>query len=378
MLTKRDPKKEGWESADFPIVCESCLGDNPYLRMSKEPFGKECKVCGRPFTVFRWKPGTGARFKKTEVCQTCSKMKNVCQVCILDLEYGLPVQVRDSALGEVDEIPLSEANREFMADMNEKKVEDGLTGYGKVPPNEMLSRIARNKPYYKRNENHICSFFVRGTCTRGLECPYRHEMPIDNELSHQNIKDRFFGVNDPVANKILNRSETMTKLNPPADTNITTLFVAGLNPTIAEEDIRDYFYPYGELRSVKVIAKSLCAFVTYATRSSAEMATEALGGRNGLVVKGTPLRLQWAKPQSENPKKTTGDLPAGMAPPPGIKPNSSARPYYPSMDPSMMGSRPADAPARPIQQSHQHPGAMPYPPPGYAPQAYHYGGYPPQ
>ena len=34
------------------------------------------------------------RFKKTEVCQTCAKMKNVCQTCMLDLEYGLPVQVR--------------------------------------------------------------------------------------------------------------------------------------------------------------------------------------------------------------------------------------------------------------------------------------------
>ena len=33
------------------------------------------------------------RFKKTEVCQTCAKVKNACQTCILDLEYGLPIQV---------------------------------------------------------------------------------------------------------------------------------------------------------------------------------------------------------------------------------------------------------------------------------------------
>ena len=60
----------------------------------QEKYGKECKVCSRPFTVFRWCPGAKMRFKKTEVCQTCAKLKNVCQTCLLDLQYGLPVQVR--------------------------------------------------------------------------------------------------------------------------------------------------------------------------------------------------------------------------------------------------------------------------------------------
>ncbi len=54
----------------------------------KEKYGSECKICARPFTVFRWCPGAGMRYKKTEICQTCSKLKNVCQTCLLDLEYG--------------------------------------------------------------------------------------------------------------------------------------------------------------------------------------------------------------------------------------------------------------------------------------------------
>lgn len=38
---------------------------------------------------------------------------------------------------------------------------------------EILKKLARNEPYYKRNRSHICSFFVRGECNRGASCPYR-------------------------------------------------------------------------------------------------------------------------------------------------------------------------------------------------------------
>ena len=54
-----------------------------------------------------------------------------------------------------------------------------------------LEKLYRKDPYYKRNEARICSFFVKGTCNRGDECPFRHEMPVQGELSKQNLLDRY-------------------------------------------------------------------------------------------------------------------------------------------------------------------------------------------
>ena len=140
---------------EFPILCQTCLGDNPYLRMMKERYGSECNICQRPFCVFRWCPGKGMRYKTTIVCQTCSKMKNVCQTCLLDLEYGrylgllmvengffsglrcfdafsgvlgLPVQVRDSVLNQKHEIPKSSVNREYYTQNMEGAVSLGQLG----------------------------------------------------------------------------------------------------------------------------------------------------------------------------------------------------------------------------------------------------------
>ena len=62
------------------------------------------------------------RFKTTVICQTCAKIKNVCQTCLLDLEYGLPTQVRDTALALQNEAPTSDVNREYYAQNMEGKV----------------------------------------------------------------------------------------------------------------------------------------------------------------------------------------------------------------------------------------------------------------
>ena len=42
-------------------------------------------------------------------------MKNVCQTCVLDLQYGLPVEVRDKLMGMSVRIPSQTSNRDFWA-----------------------------------------------------------------------------------------------------------------------------------------------------------------------------------------------------------------------------------------------------------------------
>jgi len=345
MSVSKSGPTEGWERGDFPIVCETCLGENPYVRMMKAEYDKECKICARPFTVFRWKPGHDARYKKTEICQTCAKVKNVCQTCLLDLEFGLPVQVRDAATGP-SAIPESDVTREWLAAQAAKQIASGQAQYqtthGRQEMRESLIKLARTAPYYKRNQAHICSFFVKGECNRGASCPYRHELPTeDSELSQQNMKDRYYGTNDPVAKKILGKTGAY-KLTPPADKEIKTLYIGGVDADITEEDLNDIFYHFGELKEIKVVPKSNCAFVTYTTREAAEKAADKL--YLSLNVRGHVLRLSWGKPQFADQSTTQSNaasnyfsLPTATVVPP---PNPSlSKPFYASMNPNMYGSK---------------------------------------
>ena len=115
----------------------------------------------------------------------------------------------------------------------------------------------------------------------------RHEIPTarDDPLANQNIKDRFYGQEDPVAEKILRKSSTLSVLHPPEDKTIMSLWIGGLNDTIHEEDIRDVFYSFGEISSVRLVRRQQIAFVEYTTREAAEEAAKTL--HNTLSIKGT-------------------------------------------------------------------------------------------
>lgn len=277
--------KEGWETSDFPILCETCLGENTYMRMTRQVHGDECKVCSRPFTVFRWCPGRGMRFKKTEICQMCARAKNVCQTCVLDLQYNLPVQVRDSILGTEQSIPKSDVNRQFYNQVIEQRLQASsdtysLTDYDSNDPTKktLLSNLSRTEPFYKRNLPHVCSFYIKGKCNRGNTCPYRHEIDInDIQPSKNNIKDRFFGSNDPVAAKILSDVHFDQLSNSGSSilviSNLPSKDIKSLSAML-----RERFYVYGELEDIRIIHErdddTITGFVQYASRESSERAIQ--------------------------------------------------------------------------------------------------------
>lgn len=93
----------------------------------------------------------------------------------------MPVQVRDAALAIEDNMPKHGANRDYYLQNAERELSltDGTVPGGSLAKiadagtNSLLRKLARTQPYYNRNRAHICSFFVKGECNRGEECPYR-------------------------------------------------------------------------------------------------------------------------------------------------------------------------------------------------------------
>ena len=403
-LAKAAKAPDGLESGvDFPRVCEVCLGPNPYLRMIKQPSSKECKVSARVFTSFRWRPGAGARYKETVICPEVARAKGVCQCCLMDMEFNLPVGVRDALLkGAKDDaaIPQSGVNQTYYYDQVAKASREEVeAGYGKMA-NEKLLKMARSSPYYDRNLPKLCSFWLKGQCSRVVEgtCPYRpccgsfrfpelasnhpvlmqklitalerdgtvkvmkdksEEMEdIKEKLKEsqrgsrdQNIRNRYHG-NDELTNKYLNKAEQMD-LEPPEDKEITTLYVSLMGFPITEKELVDQFYAYGEIKSIQVVPLSNCAFVTYTTREAAETAVEKL--HNNLVVRGARLKIMWGRPQTKKPGQ--GEGMGGIPAPPQMAtqehavaagaPAAGFYPYAVAGPPGLPAGPPPPPPGRP-------------------------------
>jgi pre-mRNA-splicing factor RBM22/SLT11 len=294
---KRDLNRSGWETTDFPSVCESCLPDNPYVQMLKEDYGAECKICSRPYTVFRWKADRTARTKRTNICLTCARLKNCCQSCMLDLSFGLPLTVRDAALKMVAPGPQSEINREYYAQNHEKELEEGrgaVEEYEKTDEKarDLLRRLANSEPYYKKQRRLEAAEDTTEKPSTSESKPSYGPGPVRTSDTKNAASKPGRGSSRVVAGA---RPPQPSDWLPPQDPTVTSLFVTGVEDDLPEHAIRTFFTPFGQIRSIVCSHRSHCAFINYATREGAEAAAAQCQGK--AVIQGCPLRVRWGKPK---------------------------------------------------------------------------------
>ncbi|KAL8711526.1 MAG: hypothetical protein Q9225_007100 [Loekoesia sp. 1 TL-2023] len=313
---KQDLNRSGWETTDFPSVCENCLPENPYVQMLKEDHGAECKICTRPFTIFRWKADRTARAKRTNICLTCARLKNCCQCCMLDLSFGLPIVVRDAALKMVAPGPESSINREYYAQENEREIEEGRGGveeYEKTDEKarELLRRLANSEPYYKRQRRLEAAEESQKSRDGSADADGQRKItgppgPIRTNDTRESRGSSLRGGpyrkprgGGATARRVFPGTAQLPPqpqdILPPQDRNITSLFVTGVEDDLPEHAIRAFFTPFGTLRSIVCSHRAHCAFINYATREGAEAAAEHCQGK--AVIQGCPLRVQWGRPR---------------------------------------------------------------------------------
>jgi pre-mRNA-splicing factor RBM22/SLT11 len=233
---------------------------------------------------------------------------------MLDLSFGLPIVVRDAALKMVAPGPESSINREFYAQNHEKEIEEGrgaIEEYEKTDDKarELLRRLANSEPYYRK--------------PRRIEGPAEGEEGEQSTSTEQPRTNSRYG-NGPgpirtsesrVGNRLPGRGgrggggrggrpfpstaqlpPSAEDILPPADPNVLSLFVTGVEDDLPEHTLRTFFSKFGQLRSLICSHRSHCAFINYVTRADAEAAAAHCQGK--AVIEGCPLRVRWGKPKS--------------------------------------------------------------------------------
>ncbi|KAF9869282.1 RNA recognition domain-containing protein [Colletotrichum karsti] len=286
---KQDLNRSGWESTDFPSVCENCLPENPYVKMLKEDYGAECKLCTRPFTVFSWSADRAH-----------------------DLSFGLPIVVRDAALKMVAPGPSSDINREYFAQNNERAIEEGRAGveeYEKTDDKarELLRRLAASKPYFRKGRPveglDDASQPASASSPGGLGGNPAVGAGVGGPGPIRTRDSRAAAAVGARPGRVKQAFPSAAQLPPgpqdympPADTNIMSLFVTGVEDDLPEHKIRDFFKVHGKIKSLVCSHMSHCAFVNYETREAAEKAAAACQGR--AIIAGCPLRVRWGMPKA--------------------------------------------------------------------------------
>jgi pre-mRNA-splicing factor RBM22/SLT11 len=209
---------------------------------------------------------------------------------MLDLSFGLSIPVRDAALKMIAPGPTSDVNKQWYAQEHEREIEEGrgaVEAYNKTDEKarDLLRRLARSEPYRRRDAD--------STETGGQKAlPSSSSGPGPIRTRDSRGPQPKGG---PKGGRQTAQPPTAEDILSPADPNIASLFVTGVDDDLPEHEIRTFFSQYGTLRSVVISHRSHCGYINYQTRKGAETAAEACQGK--AVITGCPLRVRWGKPK---------------------------------------------------------------------------------
>lgn len=168
--------------------------------MIKLPYGQKlCKIGKVPFQGFRWKAGPNGRYKETIISSVIAKERNICQACLNDLQFGLPVGMRDKLLtnsttNSTFHVPesdvgaiyqyqqLHESQSRAANDEQALITNDYVNAQNVIQANQLINFSSTRHGSERdpnstafRNLPKLCTFWLQGTCNRVRRgvCPFR-------------------------------------------------------------------------------------------------------------------------------------------------------------------------------------------------------------
>ncbi|KAG7664840.1 SLT11 [[Candida] subhashii] len=272
-------------------ICNRCLGPDKHLRMMKQDNGAECKQCTRPFTLYRWGNRSAAnKLTKTTICITCARAKNCCQACLLDINYGIPTDIRDTALKLAGIEPMSmikdSANREVKAIMADKLEKS----FGKQDERNKAAEEEKDKA------RKILQKLAERLSGGDDSIPRIESSDPNNtgEASSSSIN----------VSKLTKKLPFGNSLDPTTYPEITSFFIFGFSENLPQYIISKYCSEYGKLKSIIINHDCKCGFIVFEKREAAENFAKSIND-NGLnknkktagllVLEGIPMRICFGK-----------------------------------------------------------------------------------
>lgn len=319
---------------DYPLVCEKCLGSEGYVRMTKVTHGVECKISKRPATLFEWR-ASGVK-RATCVSYEVAAQKNICQVCMTDLTFGLPVGVRDTFLRTALEKGIEGISQQFATQPKSRVGQDYLlnrqlalkqAGEGQLQlengqdaSDQAVTSLVLGAQAHLDSDGHqhghfrlpeVCDKWLKNAgkqclsgcskrpCCGAIKFPELTQTLIRDKLEDDVRHGRAMDASSSLGFEILRKlvQSTAAKPSKSGGNKSFTLYVSNLPKRATEQLVRDAFAKFQGLTKVRVVTAEgsnshPVGFVEFDSRANAEVVLSLSFIQVGA---GAKCPLAWAK-----------------------------------------------------------------------------------